>query len=211
MTNARFVVDRCRRTSLPSNPFATRYTRPGMLAPRTVDGGGLDLGALIARMRTEPALAIVGPHGSGKTTLLAALANAVERAGRGVARVRVRGMADALHALKTIARLPSESMVCIDGWESLRWAMGPLVIRFARWRRVGLVVTSHVDRGIPVLARCATSPHLLAAIVAALPDHGGLIDGTDIDEAFWKHEGNVREALYDLYDRFERRIRCVSG
>jgi hypothetical protein len=43
-----------------------------------------------------------------------------------------------------------------------------------------------------------------------LPDHGGLITGDDIDDACRRHAGNLREALYDLYDRFERRARRHS-
>lgn len=211
MTNPQGASDGSRWTSLPGNPFSTRHTRPGMITPRTVGGEGVDLQAMIVRLHAEWGVAIVGPHGSGKTTLLAALADAVEREGRSVTRIRARGFADALHALGTIAALPTESVVCIDGWESLGWAIRLLATGFTRWRRSRLVVTSHLEGGLPVLARCATSPELLAAIVDALPDHGGRICGTDIHEAFWNHEGNLREALYDLYDRFEWRIRRISG
>lgn len=211
MMNPQCVTDGRRRTSLPGNPFSTRHTRPGMITPRTVEGEEIDLQAMIVRLLAEWGMTIVGPHGSGKTNLLAAIADAIECEGRRVTSIRARGIADALDTLRTIALLPKESVVCIDGWESLGWAVRLLATVFARWRRSRLVVTGHVEGGLPVLTRCATSPELLAAIVDALPDHGGRIDGTDIDEAFRNHEGNLREALYDLYDRFERRIRRISG
>jgi hypothetical protein len=66
-------------------------------------------------------------------------------------------------------------------------------------------VTSHQPAGLPVLWRCETTPDLLRAIIARLPDHGGLVDDADIAAAFHRHGGNLRESLYDLYDRVERR------
>ena len=53
----------------------------------------------------------------------------------------------------------------------------------------------------------AGSFRLLRAIVAALPDHGGLIQDEDLTAAFARHGGNLRESLSDLYDRFEERAR----
>ena len=47
----------------------------------------------------------------------------------------------------------------------------------------------------------------MAAIVDRLPSHRGLIDPQDVVDAHRRHDGDLREALYDLYDRFERRSR----
>ena len=56
---------------VPSNPFATRYTRPGQLEPLDAEGRPIDLPALLQECaRLGRAVAIVGPHGSGKSTLL---------------------------------------------------------------------------------------------------------------------------------------------
>jgi hypothetical protein len=60
---------------------------------------------------------------------------------------------------------------------------------------------------LPRLLECRTSPGLLATLVARLPESGDVIGTADVDEAFSRHSGNVRDALYDLYDRFERRSR----
>jgi hypothetical protein len=60
---------------------------------------------------------------------------------------------------------------------------------------------------MPVVLRCSTSAGLLAAIVARLPDHGGRIADADVVAAFARHGGDLRESLYDLYDRFEQQIR----
>jgi hypothetical protein len=66
-------------------------------------------------------------------------------------------------------------------------------------------VTSHRPTGLPLLRECETTSDLLRAIVARLPDRGGPVDEADIAAAFRRHGGNLRESLYDLYDRVERR------
>jgi hypothetical protein len=100
--------------------------------------------------------------------------------------------------------------VACDGWERAIPGTAALVRLIAAARGLRVVVTAHGRAGLPILARCETSPGLLAEVVALLPDHGGLITGDDIDDACRRHAGNLREALYDLYDRFERRARRHS-
>ena len=77
----------------------------------------------------------------------------------------------------------------------------------ARTRGVRLVVTSNRPTGIPLVVSTTTTVALLAAIVHLLPDHAGLIADSDLPEAFASHRGDLREALLDLYDRFELRAR----
>jgi hypothetical protein len=167
----------------PGNPFATRYTRPGSLPPLDQHGCPLDLAALIARLDGLEAAALEAPHGHGKSTLLLALAAALDAVGRPTTIVRVRGWKDAWAACCAVVTAPRRTAVL----------------------RRTLLVTSHQPAGLPVLWRCETTPDLLRAIIARLPDHGGLVDDADIAEAFHCHGGNLRESLYDLYDRVERR------
>ena len=195
--------------AVPPNPFATRHTAPGRLAPRDCRGEPLDLAALAEAARAAGAAAIEGRHGAGKTTLLTALAGRLAEAGLLGGFVRPRSRADAVSVLRAVRAAPADTTVCIDSWEALGRAAAAL-IRWVAWRRgVGLLVTSHRPTGMPTLVRCATTPDLLARLVAALPPHGGLIGATDVEHAFRRHEGDVREALYDLYDRFERRARAI--
>jgi hypothetical protein len=50
---------------------------------------------------------------------------------------------------------------------------------------------------------------LLQQIVDQLqPDHVRLITPRDVVNAFQKASGNLREALFDLYDRYEERRRA---
>jgi hypothetical protein len=93
-------------TSLPTNPFATRWTRPGAIPFVFADGGTmLDL---VARLQAnEWRGAIVGPHGSGKSTLLAALVPAIAATGRRAVVIRLHDRGLGLLATShTKVRLP---------------------------------------------------------------------------------------------------------
>lgn len=194
--------------AVPPNPFATRHTAPGRLAPRDSRGAPLDLAALLAAARAAGAAAIEGRHGAGKTTVLTALANRLAEAGLLAGLVRTRSRADGVAVLRAVRAAPAGTTVCIDSWEALG-RVGAAVIRWAaRRRRVNILVTSHRPTGMQTLVHCATTPDLLARLVADLPPHGGLIGAADVEQAFRRHDGDVREALYDLYDRFERRARA---
>ncbi|MFM7107909.1 MAG: hypothetical protein ACKOZU_04820 [Planctomycetaceae bacterium] len=194
--------------AVPRNPFATRHTAPGRLAPRNARGDPLDLAALLVRLRAAGRAAIEGPHGAGKTNLLRALADRLVDDRDLAGLVRPRSPADGPGVLRAVRGAPPGTTLCIDSWEALgrTWAVA---VRWTAWRRgVGLLVTSHRPTGMTMLVRCETSPDLLARLVEDLPPHGGLIDGADVERAFRRHRGDVREALYDLYDRFERRARA---
>jgi hypothetical protein len=193
-------------TRLPTNPFSTRFTRPGMLPPLDDEGVPVDVGRLLTGLHPGGA-AIEGPHGHGKTNLLHAVLAAAVVAGRPTSFLRVGSRGWAWRALSMIGLARPGTVVGIDGWELLPARLAGLLRVAAACRQATIVATTHGPARMPVLARCETSPRLLAAIVDRLPAHGGCIAEADIDEAFHRHDGNVREALYDLYDRFERRVR----
>jgi hypothetical protein len=196
-------------TRRPVNPFSTRYIRPGCVAPLDAAGRPLPIAVLATRARATPMNALVGPHGSGKSNLLAVLM--AELARRGPVRgVRVLSARDVPAVVRSIVRQGAGAVVGIDGWERLG-PVGRWMIRgVARWRRCSLLVTAHHAVGVPVLVRCTSTPVLLEQVVAALPSHGGRIEPQDLAAAFARHAGNLREALLDLYDRFEERIRDES-
>lgn len=189
------------------NPFATRHTRPGRLAPRDSAGMPLDLGALVSRVRDMRVAAIEGPHGAGKTTLLVTLAGLLADAGLHAGTLRARAWRDGPTVLRAVRRAAPATILCVDSWETLGRPWAGLVRVVAASRGIGLLVTSHAATGLPTLVRCATSAELLRRLVAELPGHAGLIDAADVDQAYARRRGDIREALYDLYDRFERRAR----
>ena len=192
-------------SSLPgTNPFATRYTRPGSLRFRFP--AGEDEATLVARLRASGWRGqIVGPHGSGKSTLLAALVPALETAGR---RVRFIVLHEGERRLN-FARadwneLTAASLLIVDGYEQLG--------RLARWRvdfrcrqrGCGLLLTTHRDLGLPTLF--TTDPRLDLAIELARELAGGqAIRDADVEAVWTKRHGNIREMLFDLYDLFELR------
>ena len=199
-----------------SNPFSTRYTRPGSIAPLDAAGRLVDLEAMLDRLRgLGGTAAIVGPHGSGKSTLLTHLAAALERHGRKAPRIRLHSWTDATMVWMAIRQTGPGDTICIDSWECTGWLVGSLLRMVAHATGRCLLVTSHRAAGFPELARCTTSPVLLRSIVERLPNHavwcGRLISVADIREAFANHGGNLRESLYELYDRFEAVNSPIQG
>src|ERR1700752_1716028 len=66
-----------------TNPFATRWVRPGAVPYHFTDGTNAP--GLIASLKANHWRgAIIGPHGSGKSTLLATLVPLIKAAGRHV-------------------------------------------------------------------------------------------------------------------------------
>jgi hypothetical protein len=194
------------------NPFSTRHTRPGAIPPLDSAGRPVDVAALCAQLAFKGgSAAIVGAHGSGKTTLLEALAREFERAGIPAGRVRLRARRDAVQVLRAILCSPAGAVLCVDSWERMVPVAAGLVRLVARAVGCNLLVTTHRPTALPTLVVCATTPRLLAAIVDRLPgleQRGGeVIADVDIEAAFRNHAGNIRESLYELYDRFEDRTR----
>ncbi|HEX4148756.1 MAG TPA: hypothetical protein VHY20_07205, partial [Pirellulales bacterium] len=134
-----------------SNPFATRYVRPGAIAYRWPPGESA--AALVDRLAACGWWGeIAGPHGSGKSTLLAALVQPLQTAGRRVLMFTLEeGMRRLPAGRKRLAAASRETLVIVDGYEQLsawaRWAL-----KFAcRRRRCGLLVSTHRPSGLPLL------------------------------------------------------------
>jgi hypothetical protein len=173
-------------------------------------GQPLDVEQLVVKIREHGAASIEGPHGTGKSTLLAAITEVARDLGTRVETVRLRTGRDAFAGMRAIVGAAPGAIVCIDGWEML----GPFkgVARWvAWWRRVSLIVTTHRPAGFRFVVRTSATLPLLTAIVDRLPGHGGLIDAADLNESLARHPGNIREALLDLYDRFEHRARMARS
>ncbi len=190
----------------PENPFSSRRVRPGALP--FLFAPGETAWALVDRLRRNAWRGqVIGPHGSGKSALLAALAPAIERAGRRVLPVELHdGQRRLPLDLRRTARLDTSTVVIIDGYEQLgRWVRFRLR-RFCRRRRVGLVVTAHVPVGLPELYRTTANLPLARQIVQQLQrDYPSYITREDVAERFSRHRSDLREMLFDLYDLYEQR------
>ena len=150
--------------------------------------------------------AIVGPHGHGKTTLLEDLMPRLEARGFRIRSVMLhtgdrrlgREQRDLL-----FRNLGPRDILCVDGAEQLgRWSW--LALRLRSRAAGGLLITSHRAGLLPTLVDCETTPELLAGIVRDLL--GGAGEGVDPVEMWVRHGGNVREALWELYDVWGRRL-----
>ena len=176
---------------LSHNPFCTRHVRPGAIPFRFPDG--LDEKGLADRLEANGWRGqIVGPHGSGKSTLLEALLPELRRR-RAVVRVE-------LHYRER--RLPAEAwatgegtLLVIDGYEQLGWWTRRRVRRHCR----SLLVTTHRGQGLLDLYRTGVTAELAGAIVRGL--HADEVP--DLASRLAYHRGNLREVLFELYDRYE--------
>lgn len=207
-----------------TNPFATRWVRPGAIPFHFTDG--LDSAAIVERLRDNGWRgAIAGPHGSGKSTLLATLIPLIESAGFQVRAISLHDAERRLpsgflpvgwHALnprRAWLSAPSPFLV-VDGFEQLGWWPRRSLLAASKRNEGGLLVTVHRTRaagGLPVLYSAKPALKTVQYLVDHhLPAHGGLIQPADVASGFEDAQGNVREALFALYDLFEHRRRAVE-
>lgn len=188
------------------NPFATRCVRPGAIP--YLFPCGRSAGWLVERLRASGWWGqVTGAHGSGKSALVATLLPALEAAGRRPVCCLLHGGQRRLPVpWRELAGADSATLLVIDGYEQLsRWQRWRAK-RFCRRRGCGLLVTAHVDVGLPPLFHTAASAETTAQIaVGLLPPSDRTIAAEDVSRLFTARRGNVRETLFDLYDLYEKR------
>ena len=145
---------------------------------------------------------IVGRRGSGKSTLLAELHHELER--RGVDSHFVFLPQDrGLHAAMLNAafeRSRAGAVLLVDGIERLGLFQRRKLLNRAR-KSAGLVITKHHRCKLPTWIQTQTSPELMTDVLVDLNlDHPQVILAGQV--AFEKHDGNIRNALRELYDQF---------
>jgi hypothetical protein len=193
-----------------SNPFSTRYIRPGAMEyifPPGVTAAGL----ANALQQQDWRGSIIGPHGSGKSSLLTALRPELERLGR---TIFYQQLHSGQHTVDWVAvKLPEwdeRSLVIIDGYEQLSFLQAGLLRQRCHRRRAGLLVTAHQPLHFPgwrLPAIFTTQPSLELAhaiVQRLLPESDDRITPSDVAEAYVKHDGNLREMLLGLYDVFRQ-------
>lgn len=187
------------------NPFATSRVRPGaidFLFPPEVDAAQLVRQLATWKWRAQ----IVGPHGTGKSTLLAALRQELQGIGKPFIHVALH---DGQRQLPAELRHPSpDVLTIIDGFEQLgawwRWWLlhGPV------WRKRGLLITTHASMGLPTLWRTEVTPQLAQRVLERLAPAGdATISAADVEQQLARHGGDLRAALFGLYDLYELRKR----
>lgn len=188
------------------NPFSARFVRPGAI-PYIFPPGCSAESLFETFERQQRQGAVVGPHGVGKSALITALADWMEQ--RNLACLRLE-LHDGQRSLETqtwdLLEKHSAAVVTVDGYEQLsNWSRYQLR-RLCRKRSLGLIVTAHSDVELPLLYAPEPNEDLAWEIVQVLLRRGEpLITREDVHESFSRHQGNLREMLFDLYDLYEIR------
>jgi hypothetical protein len=195
-----------------SNPFSTRFTRPGAIpywfGPGTC-AGDLARKLSAAGWRGQ----IVGLHGSGKSTLLAALVEPLARQGRRPWFISLHeGQRRLPSGWARQARRAGAKLIVIDGYEQLgtRWRLWTRSC--CRRRDWGLLVTAHRDVGFPTVWSTASDAQAAQAIVARLLADGDVTFSRQlVADSLAAAGGNMREMLFALYDEYERQRRLTGS
>jgi hypothetical protein len=191
-----------------SNPFSTRFVRPGSIP--FIFPPGVDAKLLAERLKQLGwRAAIVGPHGSGKSTLLETLIPAIEEAGRSVRKVVLH---EGQRGLPADFVWPDSSqppgVVVIDGYEQLSWWSRRRLNAAIRSNGWGLLVTVHSPSrsGLPELFEVQPTFDVFQQVVKhLLASQEFSISPEDVTAAFDGHPHDLREALFALYDLIEHR------
>lgn len=189
-----------------SNPFSVQFTRPDALP--FVFSAGESTDSLIERLRKVGWNGqVVGPHGAGKSCFLATLIPALERTGVQVCTIELHnGQRRLPISLNAVHRERPFGIVAIDGYEQLSWWSRFGLKRFCRKNRIGLLVTSHADAGLPDLYRPEVHVDLAhRLVIRLLGADAKMISPSEVADRFEWHHGNLREVFMDLYDLYEAR------
>lgn len=204
-----------------SNPFSTRWVRPGAIEYRfdfDSRNANRSVESILQRLAIGGRGLIVGPHGSGKSSLLQTLLPHLRRSYAQVcllqthAKTESNWFARLSHRWRTgrlawqqTDRLPPHSLLIVDGIEQLAALDRLLLIAQLRPRRLNLLATSH--RRLPFLAtlyQTQVTPDLIMALVQSRLAGGesklrGQIAAELAQRDLTKLE-NIRELWFDLYD-----------
>ncbi len=191
-----------------SNPFSTRFTRPNampfLLSPEQ------ELESILEAFRAGGHRGqIMGPHGCGKTTMTYALQRRLQNEFPSVRRITIRNS----RTVETIEHVAAESdpqLLVIDGLERVPAIQRWLLTRTCRRQGKGLLVTTHKRlRHLPVICFLQPRPAMFLKIVEHLEPGAGFQEEF-LERIFVQAGGNIREALMQLYDRFEANRKQVA-
>lgn len=200
------LADRIRAPQAPSAPRGKRATRG-------------------KKAQTALRLSIVGPHGSGKSTLLHQLyqelrGNRQSNCQSDSGLIVLHSTSNKLAALRSILRRIHRDQWClIDGYEQIpRWAQF-LIIARAKPRRVALCVTAHrLPWMFQTLWETRVDAHVESHVIECLLANVAAKDGGPpsvisdlLHSPHWaasrqKHQENLRESLFDMYDWWQATV-----
>lgn len=184
----------------PRNPFSVQFHGPGAITYLFEDGAEDEWPNLLAELEsTQWRLEITGPHGIGKSTLLHSLLE--EAIGRGMTTVYTKVDPAWPHLGPPLwHRCRRTVATFIDSAELLpRWE-----IKLLRSLSRGLIVTTHEPCILPSVYRPIVSGERFHAILYQLVGDELPRFAKSPDQWLSEAGGCVRQALFNLYDAYER-------
>ena len=211
-----------------SNPFATRFVRPGALRYRfdacnDHQAYQQQVGAILDALRRGGSGLIVGPHGSGKSTLLRTLRPHLKSAFKAVHSVRLEA-ADGASRLSAIApsryrasvaevlsKCVGGDLLIIDGAEQLgSWQLRRIARRVRRPGAAMLMTAHRPIPGFPVLYRTDPRPEIVLQLIQSLTSHAsaGVKSATadQLAQLDWTGLHNVRDLWFELFDSVQHHV-----
>ncbi|HOA53202.1 MAG TPA: hypothetical protein PKI05_13190 [Thermogutta sp.] len=188
------------------NPFSARFVRPGVIPYIFPPGCSWESVHEIFQANQRLG-AVIGPHGAGKSAFITAFTHWMENNGQPCLALELHdGQRTLGQATWRKLEALQDTVVTVDGYEQLSaWSRYQLR-RLCRKKHLGLIVTAHTDIEIPLLFAPEPNEDLAWQIVQYLLARGQpLINRDDVRASFARHQGNLREMLFDLYDLYEVR------
>lgn len=200
-----------------SNPFCTRFVRPGAIPYRFVGSHG-DLNSICDRLQSSRNGLIIGPHGSGKSTLLQSLMPFLQqRFGRiGHLQLSANPLVTPLGRMLQKrqswilvrdhwASLNDNDLVIIDGLEQTFAHDRIRMLCRPKNRRPAILGTSHSRLfGLPVLFQTRTSRELIVQLTERLihnqPDLVAGLVHHKLANHDWDRPVNLRDFWFECYD-----------
>ncbi len=209
----------------PTNPFSSRFIRPG--ARPFIFPAGQSLPLLLDTLRKHAWRGeIVGRHGSGKSTLLHSLQASLLEAGLEPTCFVLRADGKVPPALRRFQWPTAASILVIDGFEQLSWPLRRKLIQASRrepsrrepsrrepsrGEQRGLITTSHRGLGLPRVFTTQPTLEIAQRVVDQMQAAGAHIEPSDVARCFHRHEGDIRETLFELYDVHQSRTHAPQA
>ncbi len=191
-----------------TNPFSTAFIRPGAIPYQFPENESLD--DLFHRFEVaEHRGEIIGPHGTGKSTLIAAFSDYLQKQRLTIYLVTLHDGQRRLPFSPNRLDQPEGTILVVDGFEQLSWWNRQILFRVCRQKKWGILVTAHTPTGLPTIFETAMSPALGMRVVLQLLDQRqrplaeSVVTPRQALRRLREHDGNLRETLFDLYDRWE--------